>query len=65
LALLGIWQGAREVLAQGRLHPDWLQALAREAHLRDAGVNGISWSTHPSPHFGRGNKKNLRRPKVV
>ena len=44
LALLGIWQGAREVLAQGRLHPDWLQALVREAHLRDAGVNGRSWN---------------------
>jgi adenylate cyclase len=44
LALLGIWQGARQVLAQWALHPDELQALVRDAHLRDAAVNGPSWT---------------------
>jgi adenylate cyclase len=43
LALLGIWQGAREALAYGRAHPEWLQNLIREGHLRDATVNGPSW----------------------
>ena len=43
LALLGIWQGAREALAYGRAHPEWLQNLNREGHLRDATVNGPSW----------------------
>jgi adenylate cyclase len=44
LALLGIWQGARQVLAQWPVHPDWLQAMVRDAHLRDAEVNGSSWN---------------------
>jgi len=44
LALLGIWQGTREVLTQGRLHADWLQAVVRDGHLRDASVNGASWN---------------------
>jgi adenylate cyclase len=44
LALLGIWQGTRQVLAQWPVHPDWLQALVRDAHIRDASVNGPSWN---------------------
>jgi len=43
LALLGIWQSTRQVLAQWAVHPDWLQALVRDAHIRDASVNGPSW----------------------
>lgn len=43
LALLGIWQGTRQVLAQWQAHPDGLQALVRDAHLRDGSVNGPSW----------------------
>lgn len=44
LALLGIWQGAREALAYGRAHPEWLQALIRNGHLRDPAVGGPSWN---------------------
>jgi adenylate cyclase len=44
LALLGIWQGTRQVLAQWPVHPDWLQALVQDAHIRDASVNGPSWN---------------------
>lgn len=44
LALLGIWQGAREALAYGRANPEWLQALIRNGHLRDPAINGPSWS---------------------
>ncbi|TYO61564.1 adenylate/guanylate cyclase domain-containing protein [Bradyrhizobium hipponense] len=43
LALLGIWQGTREVLAQWQLHPEWLQMTVREGHVRDPSVNGPSW----------------------
>jgi hypothetical protein len=25
------------------VHPDWLQALVRDAHIRDASVSGPSW----------------------
>ncbi|MGA9440963.1 MAG: adenylate/guanylate cyclase domain-containing protein [Pseudolabrys sp.] len=44
LALLGIWQGARQVLAQWQLHPDWLQMALRDGHVRDPSVNGPSWN---------------------
>jgi adenylate cyclase len=44
LALLGIWQGTREVLAQWQLHPEWLQMTVRDGHMRDPGVNGPSWN---------------------
>jgi adenylate cyclase len=44
LALLGIWQGAREALAYGRANPEWLQALIRNGHLRDPAIGGPSWN---------------------
>jgi adenylate cyclase len=44
LALLGIWQGTRQVLAQWQLHPEWLQMTVRDGHMRDPGVNGPSWN---------------------
>ena len=44
LALLGIWQGTRQVLAQWQLHPDWLQMTVRDGHVRDPSVNGPSWN---------------------
>ncbi|MGA8698422.1 MAG: adenylate/guanylate cyclase domain-containing protein [Xanthobacteraceae bacterium] len=44
LALLGIWQGTRQVLAQWQLHPEWLQTTVRDGHVRDPGVNGPSWN---------------------
>jgi adenylate cyclase len=44
LALLGIWQGAREVLAYGRANPEWLQALIRNGHIRDPAIGGPSWN---------------------
>jgi len=40
LALLGIWQGTREVLAYGQANPEWLQNLVQEKHLRDPAVGG-------------------------
>src|SRR5665213_1132182 len=43
LALLGIWQGVREVLAYGHAHPDWLQSVVRNGHMRDPAVGGASW----------------------
>ena len=43
LALLGIWQGTRQVLAQWQLHPEWLQMTVRDGHVRDPNVNGPSW----------------------
>jgi len=44
LALLGIWQGTRQVLAQWQLHPEWLQLTERDGHLLDPSVNGPSWN---------------------
>jgi len=44
LALLGLWQGTRQVLAQWHLHPEWLQMAVRDGHVRDPGVNGPSWN---------------------
>ncbi len=44
LALLGIWQGSRQVLAQWQLHPEWLQMTVRDGHVRDPSVNGPSWN---------------------
>ena len=44
LALLGIWQGTRQVLAQWQLHPEWLQMTVRDGHVRDPSVNGPSWN---------------------
>jgi adenylate cyclase len=44
LALLGLWQGTRQVLAQWQLHPEWLQMTVRDGHIRDPGVNGPSWN---------------------
>ena len=44
LALLGIWQGTRQVLAQWQLHPEWLQTTVRDGHVRDPSVNGPSWN---------------------
>jgi len=44
LALLGIWQGTRQVLAQWQLHPEWLQMAVRNGHVRDPSVNGPSWN---------------------
>ena len=44
LALLGIRQGTRQVLAQWQLHPDWLQMAVRDGHVRDPSVNGQSWN---------------------
>jgi len=44
LALLGIWQGTREVLAHWQLHPEWLQMTVRDGHMRDPAVNGPSWN---------------------
>jgi adenylate cyclase len=43
LALLGIWQGTHQVLAQWQLHPEWLQMTVRDGHVRDPSVNGPSW----------------------
>src|SRR5437763_12113163 len=43
LALLGIWQGTHQVLAQWQLHPELLQMTVREGHMRDPSVNGPSW----------------------
>jgi adenylate cyclase len=42
LALLGIFQGTREVLAQEKLDPAFLQAVVRDGHTRDASVSGPS-----------------------
>jgi adenylate cyclase len=44
LALLGIWQGTHQVLAQWQLHPDWLQTMVRDGHVRDPNVSGSSWN---------------------
>jgi adenylate cyclase len=44
LALLGIWQGTHQVLAQWQLHPDWLQTTVRDGHVRDPTVSGSSWN---------------------
>jgi adenylate cyclase len=44
LALLGLWQGTREVLALWQLHPDWLEATVRDGHMRDPGVGGPYWN---------------------
>ena len=44
LALLGIWQGTRQVLAQWQLHPEWLQMTVRDGHVRDPSVIGPSWN---------------------
>ena len=44
LALLGIWQGTRQILAQWQLHPEWLQMAVRDGHVRDPSVNGPSWN---------------------
>ena len=44
LALLGIWQGTHQVLAQWQLHPEWLQMTVRDGHVRDPSVNGPSWN---------------------
>jgi adenylate cyclase len=44
LALLGIWQGTRQVLAQRQLHPEWLQLTERDGHVLDPSVNGPSWN---------------------
>jgi adenylate cyclase len=44
LALLGLAQGTRQVLAQWQLHPEWLQMAVRDGHVRDPGVNGPSWN---------------------
>jgi adenylate cyclase len=43
LALLGIWQGTRQVLAQWQLDPELLQMTVREGHMRDPSVGGASW----------------------
>jgi adenylate cyclase len=43
LALLGIWQGTRELLVQERLHPDLLKAIVQQGHMRDRVVMGLSW----------------------
>jgi len=42
LALLGIWQGTRHVLAQWQLHPELLQMTVRDGHMRDPAVGGPS-----------------------
>jgi adenylate cyclase len=44
LAVLGLWQGTRQVLAQWQLHPEWLQMTVRDGHVRDPSVNGPSWN---------------------
>jgi adenylate cyclase len=44
LALLGLWQGTHEVLAQWQLHPELLQMTIRDGHMRDPSVNGPSWN---------------------
>jgi adenylate cyclase len=44
LALLGLWQGTRELFAQWQLHPEWLQMAVRDGHVRDSNVNGPSWN---------------------
>ena len=44
LALLGIWQGTRQILAQWQLHPEWLQMAVHDGHVRDPSVNGPSWN---------------------
>jgi len=44
LALLGIWQGTRQILAQWQLHPEWLQMAVGDGHVRDPSVNGSSWN---------------------
>jgi len=42
LALLGIFQGTREVLTREKLDPAFLQAVVRDGHIRDASVSGPS-----------------------
>lgn len=44
IALLGIWQGAREVLALGQADPDWLKAVVQNGQLRNPAVGGPSWN---------------------
>ena len=44
LALLGLWQGTRQVLAQWQLHPEWLQVTVRDGHMRDPSVGGPAWN---------------------
>src|SRR5258707_6984878 len=44
LALLGIWQGTRQVLAQWQLHPELLQMTLRAGHMAAPSVNGPSWN---------------------
>jgi adenylate cyclase len=43
LALLGIWQGTRHLFAQWQLHPELLQMIVRDGHMRDPNVGGPSW----------------------
>lgn len=54
LALLGIWQGAREALAYGRSNPDWMQALIRNGHLRNPAVGGPSWDLEVQLYWAYG-----------
>jgi len=44
LALLGIFQGTREVLAREKLDPAWLGEVVSKGHLRDSSVTGSSQS---------------------
>lgn len=44
VSLLGIWQGAREVLALGQADPEWLKAVVQNGHLKNPAVGGPSWN---------------------
>ena len=42
LALLGIWQGARDVLALAQANPEWLAAVAEQGAVRNPEVGGAT-----------------------
>ena len=44
LALLGLWQGTQQIFQQWQLHPDLLQMMVRDGHVRDPAIRGASWN---------------------
>lgn len=54
LALLGLWQGSRELFAQEHAHPELLKAIVQHGHMRDKIVAGLSWHTEVQLYWAYG-----------